>query len=75
MVAYNSYGDSNESSPGNGAVILTYPDAPTNVAEVYAERAATSLGLSWSQGSSNGGAAILDYSVSYVQGNDSYSKL
>lgn len=75
LIAYNNYGDSEESDPGNGAVILTYPDAPVNVAEVYSERAATSLGLSWDKGASNGGSAILDYTVSYVQGDDNYQKL
>jgi hypothetical protein len=47
LIAYNIYGDSDISDPANGAVILTYPDAPINVLEVYSERTATSLGLSW----------------------------
>jgi hypothetical protein len=33
VIATNLYGDSTESSEGNGAVITTSPDAPTNLAE------------------------------------------
>jgi hypothetical protein len=69
------YGDSLISDEGNGAIILTYPDAPINLAEVYSERTATSLGLSWVDGASNGGATVLDYTVSYVQGDEDYIKL
>ena len=65
VIAYNAYGDSAESLLGNGAVILTMPDAPTDLAEVYSERDATSLGLSWNEGSANGGASVIDYQVSY----------
>lgn len=34
VVAYNQYGNSLTSFLGNGAVILTNPDAPLNLAEV-----------------------------------------
>lgn len=65
IIAYNIYGDSAESVIGNGAVILTNPDAPLNLIEVYSERDATSLGLTWLEGLANGGSDVLDYSVSY----------
>ena len=69
VIAYNNYGDSLESSVGNGAIIiLTNPDAPVNVIEVYSERTATTLGLMWSNGAANGGAAVLDYTVSSDSG-------
>lgn len=35
VIAINIYGDSTESLAGNGAVIVTTPDAPINVAEDY----------------------------------------
>jgi hypothetical protein len=35
VIAINIYGDSTESLTGNGAVIVTTPDAPINVAEDY----------------------------------------
>ena len=64
LIAYNVYGDSGESTEGNGAVILTTPDFPINLSEVYADRTATSLGLEWEDGSQNGGSPVLDYTIS-----------
>jgi hypothetical protein len=53
------------SKAGNGAVILTNPDAPLNLAENYSERKATSLGLSWSLGVQDGGSPVLDFIISF----------
>jgi hypothetical protein len=47
LIAYNAYGDSQESLAGNGAVILTIPSAPLSLTEIYAQRTATALGFSW----------------------------
>jgi titin len=55
------------SSDGNGAVILTSPDPPVSLIEVSAQRAATSLGLTWSAGATDGGAAVLDYTITFDQ--------
>jgi len=65
VVAYNNYGDSPISAVGNGAILITHPDAPISLSEKYLLRSATSLGLTWTAGASNGGAAIFDYTVSY----------
>lgn len=75
VVATNIYGDSIESDIGNGAMILTYPDAPVSLAELYSERTATSLGLQWIEGPANGGASVFDYIVSYDQGTDTWIEL
>jgi hypothetical protein len=48
VVAINIYGQSDESIVGNGADIITSPDAPISLAENYALRSATSLSLTWS---------------------------
>lgn len=72
VVAYNLYGDSAESIAGNGAVILTIPDAPTNLIQVYAHRSATTLGLTWTEGPHNGGRPVLDYQLSYDQATDDF---
>lgn len=64
MIAYNLYGDSDESEVGNGAIILTNPDAPVGVTEIIESRAATAITLSWSEGAANGGADVLDYRIS-----------
>lgn len=71
LLAYNLYGNSAMSSVGNGAVILTVPDAPLSVAELYSSRTATSLGVSWTAGVANGGAPVIDYTVTYTTGTTS----
>ena len=65
VVAYNAYGDSQESDIGNGATIFTMPDPPIQLQEVVAERSASSISISWAEGFNNGGADILDYRVNY----------
>jgi type II secretory pathway component GspD/PulD (secretin) len=60
------------SAVGSGAILITYPDAPISLVENYSSRSATSLGLTWSAGASNGGAAIFDYTVSFDQGTGVY---
>lgn len=65
MQAYNSYGYSVESAVGNGAIILTYPDAPINVAEIVVSRTPSSISISWNKGVSDGGAVVEDYRVTY----------
>jgi hypothetical protein len=67
VIAYNVYGDSDESLPGNGAIILTNPDAPVTLVETVASRAATAITFSWTKGAANGGATVLDYRISSDQ--------
>ena len=43
----NSYGFSQESVEGNGAIITTNPDAPTNLIEIYSLRTKSTLAFSW----------------------------
>ena len=61
--AINAYGTSLESALGNGATILTVPDAPINLVEVASLTKGTQVGLSWSEGEMNGGADVIDYRV------------
>ena len=70
--ATNVYGNSGVSTPGNGAVILTNPDPPTNVIQVVATTTPTAIGLTWTQPAANGGSAVIDYRISYDQSADSY---
>jgi len=65
IVAYNIYGNSATSDSGNGAIILTRPASPTNLIELVSARTATSVGLQWTIGATNGGADVIDYTVSY----------
>jgi len=48
VVAYNIYGNSQPSVIGNGAIILTVPDAPTALTENYSLRAIRQLSIYWS---------------------------
>lgn len=76
VVAINKYGMSAESAVGNGAKIITNPDAPTLFVENYALRTATSLSFTWVEGAANGGSLVLDYQVSYKLASDTnYSLL
>ena len=65
VVATNIYGDSATSSSGNGAVILTIPDAPTSIVESMALKSGKTISLSWSDGSKDGGSPVIDYQISY----------
>jgi len=48
---------------------LTNPDAPINLAEVYSERTAISLGLTWEAGALDGGSSVKDYTINYQIGD------
>ena len=65
VVAYNLYGYSLESAAGNGALILTNPDSPINLAENVAARTSTTITFSWEDGIANGGSDVLDYRITY----------
>jgi hypothetical protein len=68
VAAINSYGVSDDSALGNGAQILTIPDYPVSLAEVAAARSVSTLGLSWSAGTNNGGSPVIDYRITYSNG-------
>jgi hypothetical protein len=70
--AANQYGLSVHSVEGNGAIILTYPDAPLNLSEDPTYKSGTQIGLTWEEGVENGGTAVLDYRLSYDQGTGEY---
>ncbi len=63
VIAYNKYGPSEESPEGNGARILTIPDAPVSLTEDISKRSATSITFSWVAGPKNGGDPVIDYRV------------
>jgi hypothetical protein len=75
VVAYNSYGFSPQSSIGNGAIILTNPDAPVSLAENQQARTASSITFTWSAGAKTGGSPIIDYRISYDNALASWSYL
>jgi hypothetical protein len=61
----NLYGSSLESSEGNGAVILTVPDAPLNLANNVLTTSASQVDLTWNQGVENGGTPVIDFTLEY----------
>jgi hypothetical protein len=75
VVAYNYYGDSLTSEPGNGAILITYPDAPLNLQETVSERNKCTITFSWTEGFKNGGSQVTDYRESYDSAISVYSQL
>lgn len=75
VAALNTYGTSPASTGGNGAVILTVPDAPLSLANNPLITSGSQVGLSWAQGLSNGGAAVIDFTISMKESAGSYSVL
>lgn len=75
VIAYNLYGYSIESQVGNGAIILTIPDSPINLAETISARTPTTITFTWTDGAANGGASVLDYRVTYDQASGDYIML
>lgn len=69
ITAYNKYGNSEESPEGNGARILTIPDAPVSLTETVSQRSATSITFTWLAGAKNGGDPVLDYRVNTDNSN------
>jgi hypothetical protein len=67
VFATNSYGDSEISLAGNGAVITTTPDAPINFVENYSQRTKSTIGFTWEAAPFIGGAVIEDYRISIVE--------
>ena len=73
VIATNVYGDSDQSVEGNGAIYTTIPDAPISIAEDVSLRTSTDIGLTWSDGVSNGGLTVEDYRISQRVQGGSYS--
>lgn len=72
VVAGNSYGDSLVSDAGNGATILTNPDAPLNLANKPDDTNSNQISITWQQGLFAGGSPVLDYKISYDQASGNW---
>jgi hypothetical protein len=75
ITATNVKGTSTESTAGNGATIIEAPDAPVSLAEDTSKRDPTTLGLTWSEGAANGGAAVTEYRISKAVQGGTFSVL
>lgn len=75
VAATNIIGESLESDNGNGAIILNYPDAPTDLANVPLITSSSQVGLDWLEGASNGGTPVIDYQIAYGEDTGNYVSL
>lgn len=66
--ATNAYGTSADSAPGDGAVIVTVPNPPTNLANNSTLTTAYQIGFTWSPATFNGGTPLISYKINYDQG-------
>ena len=75
IISVNVYGSSVYSTAGNGAVIQLVPDAPLNLTNDPTTTSDTLIRFTWSQGLSNGGTPVIDYTVQYDQGTNNFITL
>lgn len=72
IVAFNAYGYSQESEAGNGGIIVLVPDSVISLLNNPTITSDSVIGISWSDGPSNGGKAIIDYRIWYDQSIGNY---
>ena len=75
VISVNFYGDSVQSSAGSGAVIQLVPDAPVSLTNDATVTSDTQIRFTWADGSSDGGAPVIDYTVFYDQGTNNFVAL
>ena len=68
IVSVNVYGESSQSSAGNGALIQTIPDSPINLVNDASTSTGYLIKFTWTEGISNGGSKVIDYNIYYDQG-------
>ena len=68
IVSVNVYGESQQSSAGNGALIQTIPDSPINLLNDASTTTGYLIKFTWTEGISNGGSKVIDYNIYYDQG-------
>lgn len=75
IVATNFYGDSPFSLAGNGAETQLVPDAPINLANNELLTDAFSIALTWEEGPSDGGTAVVDYRLWVALGDAAFEEM
>jgi hypothetical protein len=72
--AVNFYGETAQSTEGNGAYYTRVPDAPLSLAENISVRTSTTDGLTWTDGLNSGGVPIIGYRINMrVNGESEFS--
>lgn len=67
--AINIVGESQFSDIGNGANMITSPDAPINVQNDFPNSHMTQITLTWEDGLEDGGTEVVDYRILYSTDN------
>jgi hypothetical protein len=75
VIATNIRGESLSSDAGNGAVILTNPDAPITLANDESVTVGNQIGLTWSAGVEDGGTPVIDHRILFAAGADAFTTL
>jgi len=63
--ASNFYGTSATSAVGEGATIVTVPNAPKNLMNNATVTTSTQIGFNWEAGDFDGGKPVISYTVNY----------
>ena len=63
VISINLLGDSDVSNVGNGAIIVTTPEAPTNLVKDHSLTTTNQVSFAWSAPEDDSGSSILGYSV------------
>jgi hypothetical protein len=72
IIATNAYGDSPNSSSGNGAIMILVPNAPIDLLKTAAGSSQSVISFTWTPASFDGGSPVIDYQVSWDQGTGSF---
>lgn len=72
VAAANVYGISDYSEEGDGAIILTVPDAPIELDNNALVTTMSRIGIVWQAGIEDGGTPVIDYRVSWDQGTGTW---
>jgi hypothetical protein len=69
IISINSFGESEYSTPGNNAKLQLVPDKPI-LSNDDTVTSGTEIGLTWVEGASNGGTAVIDFKLWYKHNDD-----
>ena len=67
--ATNDRGTSPVSPAGSGGLIVTSPDTPINLVKDHTNTDSQQISITWQQGPTFYGASVIDYQLSYDEGN------
>lgn len=68
IIAVNVYGESEISEPGNDGLVKLIPDAPVSLVNDPSVTDDDKIKFDWVDGASDGGDAVIDFTIYYDQG-------